>query len=125
MKNGHAWPVLNCCRISLVEKSEKTVHASKPFTVPGVQYAIELAVQQMAGLATQLVSEASVTLAGSPLDGLAGRLPAAKAHWSEDVLMRGAFSVKFRDRLLKINCVEVLVIEANKDYSLLRPVNAG
>lgn len=100
-------------------------YMSKPFTVPGVQYAIELAVQQMAALATQLGSEASATLASSPLDGLAGRLSAAKAPWPEDVLVRGAFFVKSRDRLLKINRAEVFAIEATKDYSLLRTANAG
>jgi|GEM_PF-781295 len=95
-------------------------YVNKPFTVPAVQYAIELAVQQMA-----------ITSA-NPSDGLhrtADWHPTppsvSKAPWPEDVLVRDAFFIKNRDRLLKIERANVQTIEASGDYSLLRTVSMG
>ena len=79
----------------------------------------------MAALAIPLSSEAPVALFGSLLHGLPERLSVAKAPWPEGVIVRDAFFVKSRDRLFKINCAEVLAIEATKEYSLLRTANAG
>ncbi|GAA4354279.1 hypothetical protein GCM10023185_15900 [Hymenobacter saemangeumensis] len=95
-------------------------YVNKPFTVTAVQYAIELAVQQMGAGTSSAASEA-----GSRADWTAARPPVAKAAWPEDVLVRDAFFVKNRDRLLKIERANVQTIEASGDYSLLRTVNAG
>lgn len=89
-------------------------YVSKPFLVPTVQHAIELAIQQTQHL------PAPVRPATAAPAAFAG-----EENWSEDVLVRDAFFVKSRDRLIKISRAEVLAIEASEGYSLLRTDSGG
>lgn len=89
-------------------------YVSKPFLVPTVQHAIELALQQTQHLVP-------------PIPGAMPPPPplTTDENWSEDVLVRDAFFVKNRDRLTKIHRSEVLAIEASEGYSLLRTDTGG
>ena len=97
-------------------------YVNKPFTVPTVQYAIELAVQQVGGARP---APAAAGPPAKPAEWAPQRPPMAKAAWPEDVLVRDAFFVKNRDRLLKVERASVQTIEASGDYSLLRTISAG
>lgn len=91
-------------------------YVNKPFTVSSVQYAIELAVQQLGA------GPAPGPGATPFLSAHATALPSTKTPWPEDVFARDSFFIKNRDRLLRIDRADVLAIEAAKDYSVLRTV---
>ncbi len=103
-------------------------YVSKPFTVPTLQHAIELAIQQSfpsgAPPPGALVGDASIVhpTVGAPVEAAA---PTVDALWPQDVLVRDAFFIKNRDRLIKIPQDDVLAIEASNGLTVLRTVSGA
>jgi DNA-binding LytR/AlgR family response regulator len=108
-----------------------SAYVSKPFTVPTVQHALELAIQQAHSRPEEaLPTGEPETLVvpnrvGNGSGEAAATAAAADSTWPEDVLVRDAFFVKNRDRLLKIYQQDVVAIEASNGLTVLRTANGG